>query len=282
MGRKSDLTLEQKQEIYRLYESGMSSVKIGEIFNKTASCIMGYITRSNIKVRSNKENSRRYHVNHDYFEDINNEEKAYWLGFIYADGYVTTDKPMVGISISLDDEAHLYKFRDCLSSNYPINVYEIKQGYKPGRMYCRILITSEKMKKDLIKYGCVPHKTDILTPPIISDSLIKHFIRGYMDGDGCITSHKRSETMSPEYAIKILGTDSILDYINEYIYRNLEIVVSGYYKRKDDQTVSCLEFQGNKQVKKFLDLIYEDSTIYLNRKHEKYLLLKSYYDSRAK
>lgn len=280
MGRPSDLTQEQKEEIYSLYKQGYSSVKIGEIFNKSASCIMGYIKRAGIKSRSNKENSRVYNLDHDFFESIDSEEKAYWLGFIYADGYVTgTNK--VGITLSSEDENHLLKFKEAIKATYPVNTYEIKHGYKPGNYCSRILVTSEKMRSDLIKHGCFCNKTNIITAPNIDKRLSKHFIRGYLDGDGCITSTKRSESKSAEYAVKILGTDSLLDYIKEYIFNETQIVIGKYYKRRPEHIVSSLELKGNIQVKKFLDSIYEESNIHLDRKYDKYLSLKSYYDGRA-
>ena len=44
------------------------------------------------------------------FETIDTEEKAYWLGFMYADGYIGASRYSVGINLSLKDIDHLKKF----------------------------------------------------------------------------------------------------------------------------------------------------------------------------
>lgn len=280
MGRKSDLSIEQKEEICKLYNEGKSTVDIGIIFNKTASSIAGYLTRANIKLRSNKDNSRKYLLNEDFFENIDSEHKAYWLGFMYADGYIT-NKNQIGISLSINDIDHLEKFNSSIFSNYPIHQYEIKQGYRPGNMYCRVLMTSNKMYNDLIAQGCVENKTNIIRTPNISKEMIRHFIRGYLDGDGCITTKRKSLNHSLEYKVSILGTEELLTYIKNFIEDNDVAKINKFHKRKSTHIVSNIELAGNKQVKHFLDLIYKDSTVYLDRKHDKYIDLKSYYDSRA-
>lgn len=280
MGRKSDLSIKQKEDICRLYNEGNSTVEIGIMFNKTASSIAGYLTRSNIKLRSNKYNSRKYAFNESYFESIDTEHKAYWLGFMYADGYIT-NKNKIGISLSINDIEHLEKFNNSILSNYPINQYEIKQGYKPGNMYCRVLMTSDKMYNDLINQGCVENKTNVIKAPNIPKEMITHFLRGYIDGDGCITTKRKSLNHSLEYKVCILGTEELLTYIKNFIEDNNVAHINKFHKRKPTHIVSSIELTGNKQVKHFLDLIYKDATVYLDRKHDKYIDLKSYCDSRA-
>ena len=86
-------------------------------------------------------------MNDDYFSEIDIEEKAYWLGFIYADGYVTGSK--LGIAIANLDRMHLEKFKKCIGADYKIKSYVSNSVYGSCK-YCRILINSEKLVKDIM------------------------------------------------------------------------------------------------------------------------------------
>lgn len=274
--RKRTFTEEQEKEIINLYNNKFSSVEISKKYNRSPSTICTVLRRNNVKMRNNKQNNRKYYINHDFFEEINTEEKAYWLGFIYADGYVTS-KNHLGVVLSHKDKKYLFKLRKSLESNYPIHDYIPKKNSFNTGKYSRLLVTSDKIKLDLVKQGVVENKTNILKPPVIKEELHGHFIRGYFDGDGSLTAtlRKRKTTNDyMDYAVKILGTEEILDFIKEYIEKNGIAKINKYHKRKEDQVVSSLELTGNKQVEKFLDMIYKDSTIYLERKYKRYNKLK--------
>ena len=259
---------EQDQKIIELYQNGLSGVKIAKQLNITNGVVYSCLERHKISRRSNKINSIKYSVNHDYFEVIDTEEKAYWLGFMYADGFVTC-RNNVGLSLGEKDYNHLVKFKNCLQATNPIKKYTVSNGFTEGSIYYRLLITSDKMKQDLIKHGCVEQKTDILTAPNINKNLQKHFIRGYIDGDGCITRSLIDNRY--QYKIKICGTDAILQYIADFIQENNIATIHKFYKRKEGQTVSYIDFGGNIQVIKFLNLVYGNSNIYLDRKYNIYL-----------
>lgn len=197
---------------------------------------------------------------------------------MYADGYLSDTTPYskyVGITLSSKDREHLEKFNSSINSNYQIRDYEVVKGYKIGSPYSRIIITSEKMYQDLILQGCVPHKTNGIKPPLIGFDFDRHFIRGYLDGDGsisrCLKKGKFTKFPKYEYQIKILGTIEILDYIKDFIENNNVATIRHYFQRKPNQKVHSLEFGGNKQVKKFLDIIYANATVYLSRKYDRYL-----------
>lgn len=279
MDKRVKISDEEKQRMVDMYLSGMSSVQIGAIVGRSASNVAGYIKRAGIQRRSNKENSRKYTLNHDYFENIDNEQKAYWLGFMYADGYVTK-RGQVGISLAMRDMDHLHKFNNCIESTYSIKVYTQTSGYVVGTEYCRLLFQSNKMKDDLEKHGCMEQKTNILKAPNLEKKLAPHFIRGYLDGDGCITRHM-NKYGSFDWTVKFVGTESLLEFIKEYIHDNNVATINKYHKRHEYHEVKSLELGGNIQVEKFLDLIYKDATMYLDRKYDKYIEFKNYQNSRA-
>ena len=285
MGRKINLTEQQIKDICDFYIQGKSSIELAKMYNKTASSIGGLLRRRKVPIRSNKQNSRRYFHNENYFKVIDTEEKAYWLGFLYADGYITSknnqESQRFGITLSSKDIDHLEKFKKCIQATNPIKTYQASESsYNLDTVYSRILITSQKTVDDLKDKGVVENKTNILKFPTeeqVPKELIPHFIRGYFDGDGCISICNREKRKTIEYSIKILGTESFLNGIKNFIELNTSIKIFKYYTRKIGQTVKSLEFSGNKQVKCFLDLLYKDATIYLDRKYDRYIKLCNLY-----
>jgi hypothetical protein len=273
---------EIKSKICEDYKKGLSSVKIAEKYNSNASTICRIIKQNEPNIiRSNKINSRKYYVDESYFEKIDNEHKAYWLGFLYADGYISynNNQKIVGIALSEKDIDHVTAFKQDLNATYNIHTYQ-SSGYSDGR-YCRLAITSDKMFDDLCRCGVVERKTNILVPPskeIINDNLISHFIRGYFDGDGCITYANTEHT---DFKITILSTAEMLNYIKAYIEENKIATINKLYKRHENDIVHNIDLAGNYQVRKFLDCIYCNATIYLQRKYDRYQELLNILHSRT-
>lgn len=207
----------------------------------------------------NKQNVLRCRP--DLFESISTEEDAYWLGFIFADGYIS-DKGFLEISLKSTDYEHLIKFADYC--NFDRDKVIKKQAV--GEYYrCRIGFKVKKeIKERLNSLGVVPRKSLILRYPEIPEHLSKHFIRGYFDGDGCINVRKPRTLNNTlrEVAVSILGTKEFLDEVNKRTNSPLKKIT----RRDNIHTLrlSCRE------ARKFLKLIYEDSKIHLNRKYEKY------------
>ena len=69
--------------------------------------------------------NKKFKVNDDYFEIIDTEEKAYWLGFLYADGCVARKGNYYNIKIdqALYDYEHVLKFKEAINSTYPVKIY---------------------------------------------------------------------------------------------------------------------------------------------------------------
>ena len=143
---------------------------------------------------------------HNVFEEINTEEKAYWLGFLYADGNVSKDDNR--ISLCIKDLEHMEKFAKFIGKDIRIKTKIVKN--KP---YFLVFFRSEKMKNDLINKGCIPQKSLILKFPekeILPENLQIPFIRGYFDGDGCISKIKEGRTI-----ISLIGTFDFLEKVKK-------------------------------------------------------------------
>jgi hypothetical protein len=219
----------------------------------------------------------------DFFNVIDTEEKAYWLGFIFADGYISFSESnmkkgqlattyCIGIKLQWSDREHLKKFNKSISGNYKV-FKEISHpdGFrKKTTEAAKILVYSQQMYNDLNKYFD-RDKTYTAKFPNIPEDLIRHFIRGYFDGDGCFTFTEKT------FDIDFLGAskdfhDGLKDILLKYNFNfNTEIKINQH-----DTSIYYIHINKNLDKCRFLDWIYFDCHIYLDRKYEKYLKCKNY------
>lgn len=115
---------------------------------------------------------------------------AYVLGYIYADGSLDDSPYMRGkyIQIASIDEDSVQRIKNWLSSEHKITK---KKSHFTGSKFCFMLrIGSHKIYNDLFKFGLYPNKSLTINFPKIPQKYLGHFIRGYFDGDGCISFEK--------------------------------------------------------------------------------------------
>lgn len=216
-------------------------------------------------------NSKR--KNTDFFKKIDTESKAYWLGFIYADGYVCINKTgaELGIQLASVDVSHLHKLNEVFNNYYKVQVFRKKANAynkKPTEM-CGIRIFSKEIVEDLISNGVVENKTNSPTFPKIDDEgLFFHFLRGYIDGDG---SYCIKKSTSSTGGIKLYPRITIAGNNKEmftYVKERLESIGIGASCYADK---SGYKFQVGKTEDCFLlmKLLYRESTIFLDRKYDK-------------
>lgn len=198
-------------------------------------------------------NTARNPINQNIFEKIDNEEKAYWLGFLYADGYISKNN-QIEVSLQLSDINHLQKLKKFLNTNTKISTDDHR---------CRLLFCSKKISNDLAKLGCVNNKSLILTFPTkeqVSDEFLLPFIRGYVDGDGCISY------IPPRITFSITSTKNFLEGMIQRTNWNKELI--GYYQSGKAITMRTRK----KLTKNILHSLYDNCNIYLDRKYEKFLI----------
>lgn len=221
-----------------------------------------------------------YSYNKNFFNKIDNEVKAYWLGFLYADGCITRfykNEKLKAMSLEItlkkEDEGHLFRFLRDLESNVPIKNKKVN-----GHPCCKLVINCTKMCRDLITLGCTPQKTLTLTFPseeIVPKEFVRDFIRGYFDGDGCVyfgqtdVFHKnRNKTYNQKhFSISFVGTPDILNGITGVLFNNGISVGSKWTK---SGKVNSMYIYGKDNIFKFYKYLYDNSTLYLKRKNEKF------------
>lgn len=227
----------------------------------------------------------KYKYNKDYFSKIDSEDKAYWLGFLYADGSINRfykgeklKSMTLEISLAYKDKEHLEKFKQCIESNIPI--FE-KTNKLNGKEYksVRIQLNNTKICYDLCDLGCTPCKTYNVRMPsydIVPKEFMRDFLRGFFDGDGCIeTSEKNGKSY---IQLNITGMPEMLKDISDFLIS--EGVIRKVPKiHKDKRSNACsMFFYGADSNKELLDYLYKDSTIYLDRKYQKYICFYKDYD----
>ena len=251
-----DMDIDKMKEMYL---SGNSVLKIGKELDIPSSKIYTAFSKDGFILRENKQNSRKYFVDHNFFEKIDNEIKSYWLGYLCADGYITGKDRSRRVGVTSKDIDHMTLFTQDLNSNYPVKVYEATTSYGYTK-YGRVLISSDKMYNDLSLHGCVANKSKILLRPNISEDLERHWIRGFLDGDGSLAVSKLAKS---GFVIRVLGTEDVILWIKEKIGGGVwfDQVKDIWYL---DTTVTLER----------LEYIYGNSSRSLSRKFDRALLAK--------
>lgn len=232
--------------------------------------------------------------NEHYFDNIDDEHKAYWIGFIWCDGYMAirnrkeknTTSYEFKLSLKKDDYGHLEKFNNDLNGKYKVHFYNSK-GFDRSEtaIEARLLITNLHFGKILVEqYRLIPGRSDcskLLSH--IPEHLMKHFIRGIIDADGSFCHYVAEETnkhglyIVQKCVVDIGGQPELLKAIEQHLIQNH--IVNNFdrkiHKRhEDDQRDGAyrnLKFCGRNQAMKLLHYIYDNATIYLDRKYEKFL-----------
>lgn len=234
---------------------------------------MNVLKRNGVQRRTTQSYTQKYITNEYFFDIIDTEEKAYILGFLYADGnnYINgTHSYEVSCKLQLGDKVILEKMRDLLSPSSQIKKIFDK---KTSNYYWLFRVNSKIMTDQLTKLGCVPAKSLILKFPewLTDKKLQQHFIRGYSDGDGSIYNRKPTLTKQVNWGWKISSTGQFCLVIKDIIENTLDIHCSiSLTHSKTNQITTTLSVGGNLQVKKVLNWLYQDATIYLPRKFDRY------------
>lgn len=252
------------QEYLDTPELERSLTKIGKKYGVKRQTLSTHLKKMGYEVINYQNRCR---LNETLFDIIDTEEKAYWLGFLYADGCVDSEGNRIEVHLSLKDVNHLEKFRKFLSLENPIRTGVNKEG----NYFCHLSVRNKHMWNALINVGCHPVKSLTLEFPKLeyfsNKSLIKHFLRGYVDGDGCLCIYLSSKGLK-RTVLGMVGTESFLKSVNKICWNK------GYIKNKSCKNWSNQAFQltfSDVPSRRIARLLYENATIYLERKYNKFL-----------
>jgi hypothetical protein len=262
-----------EEKLLELRNQGLTSKEIGDFFGVSGNHINKMLNwKFGLKAIEPCKNNRRYSINHDFFDEPNKEEVSYFLGLLWADGNVSEKTTSVALALVEKDKYILEKLAFYVQPEKPLNYREVKKGNSQNQYKC--VINSKKIKEKLISYGCGPRKTFNLDWPKINfdENNIRHFIRGFLDGDGCVFI---PENLRRIY-IGFVGDIVFLSALKDIIESRLDITCSLSKEIKGKaKNIRMLCIYGGKQAETFGDYIYKDSNIFLNRKYDKYLKIKN-------
>ena len=224
------------------------------------------------EIQLDEHRNRKYFFNEKYFDIINDEHKAYWLGFIYADGCHNISRHSLSITLQESDIDILCQFYEDIECDKVVNCY-YNSDYK--KFYANILVQHPHLSKTLLKQGVPNDKAFKIKFPsnnIVPDKLKRHFIRGYLDGDGCITLPKDKSKM----AWSIIGNYDCMYEMKKYIESEIIHYLIPINKHSQNNNIYKIGRGGRFVTQTFLDWLYKDATIYLQRKYNKYLEIIEY------
>lgn len=271
------LTEAQEQFIRDNYYS-LSSSEIGDKIGLTTRQVQGWLQ---MHYKNRKRKHREF--NNNYFNSIETPNQAYWLGFIYADGWISIKKAKAGLEgshyefameLQRGDEYMLEELNNELGGKHIIK--QIKKDFRiinnrevTHTETSLLRVYSKEIVMGLMSNGIDLNKTKSDTFPIVSDDLFPDFLRGYIDGDGCIHM-MNGRTL----AVHITGANlKCFEYLQNVLSERYDISTKIY---KEDiagyQTKYRLYCFRKDDAKRLLDMIYHDkNSIKLKRKYDKYV-----------
>lgn len=256
------------------YKSGMTSIQLAEKYGLSKPTILKFLKENGVdttKANQGYSNSK-YTLNEHWLDEIDCQEKAYFLGFFYADGNTQSlaQKNSYNIRIKLHpiDKYMLEKFAELFGSNRPLQYRkELNKSTNKVQESYTFNLGNKYLWNHMNELGCPPNKTLILKfPAFISKELIPHFIRGYFDGDGSIVLRNNGNLAN----IRICGTEDFCKNLYSYI-KKFTGVEGLYYKDKKGKNMWLYDIANQRDIKIFCDWIYQNSKIHLTRKYDEYI-----------
>jgi hypothetical protein len=226
----------------------------------------GVLSKAPYKVQDTSIRKHKYGLDVHFFDLIDTEEKAYFFGLMCADGNVYPPQNVARISLQARDVEILERFRYAIKTNRPL-FFDPRN--KPHHQDSYVLTFGSKyMMEALIRHGCVPQKTKYLVFPSIRADLIRHFVRGYFDGNGSFGTTTNGAQHTLSWFFSIASTNAF----NEGLARVLEAECGVTYHLVDKNgTNGILSVYGRLQVGRVMDWLYEGATVWMERKRAKYL-----------
>lgn len=268
---------ETKRQVIEFYykNKDIEMPDIAKHFGISFRAVPRILTESGINTRL----KNRYTLDESFFESIETECQAYWLGFLYADGFVG-DEHYNNIVLTSKDKEVVESFAK--SIDFTGNIRQVNgSGYDSSAIHYTINFSSTKMANDLRSLGLYPGKSTTMKGiPVLKEELYRHFIRGYFDGDGSIVTSnscsyhnvagKRKKYSYDRPCISMIGTRPFLEEIEKKMPGNYKYT----YVESRTKGMFYLVTHSIKNAKDVFHFFYDDATYYLKRKYEKFLTVE--------
>ena len=249
-----------------MYRGGMSSDAIASVFNVNRSSVKKALAKLGVQMRPLAMACRSFSINEHFFDVIDTEAKAYWLGFLLADGNIGDSgrnrvARQLRCALQRRDEGHLVLLRSAMGSNHPI----ARRNSSLGNPTSYLSITSKRLVRPLEDAGWYAFKqggsTDILE--MVPVGLRVHLVRGFIDGDGCIHRRKDRGRWLLTYSE---GFPNPVAWMRQQWIDLGASPVGGVVKHPSNHCWSCTI--NNPSAIKVMSAIYSHSQWYLSRKYD--------------
>ena len=254
MSKKIIFSQEQKEYIKQALLKKRSLTELSKEFKVDFSVIQ---REAHLIMGDNFDFKRKSYINLRYFQNIDSEEKAYWLGFIAADGYLYNDS--LSIQLSKEDKGHLQKFSNAINGNFNINTVKGVNNFGKNYEHSKISVRSKEIINDLNNHGVYENKSLILNKPLnIEEKYYPYWILGYLDGDGGIYKNKT------KIRICFTGTYEVISFIKNFLESNNKITL----EHRCTSTYK-IQIENNNSLNFLLKYDYLNLSYALDRKKDK-------------
>ncbi len=243
------------------YLAGATAKEAAAQFGYSYMACIFALRQQGIEPRTNGEAHYRYRVDETFFDTIDTEDKAYWLGFLTADGTIGDD--FVMLALQEKDIDHLHKFTASLRSNHPVR---LKENTLKGKVYhCgEVWIGSTRLVTALKRLGVGERKSFVVSPcEQVPVDLLSHYWRGVFDGDGFITRKQSRLFGAIQWTVGLVGNREIVSgfetFMRQYINQEAQI--------KLHSRIFMTRYGGVALPQAILSILYQDATLFLERKY---------------
>jgi len=247
-------SLYEEELLRKMANAGLPAKKIAGLLRRSVSAIFSKASKMGVRLESDSTLWTKHPVAQweRFFDDLDSELPAYWFGFLWADGYCGEDR--VILALSRKDWDHVIRFQKDVGHGV-LETFPPRGGFG-GKGTIRITLFSQHLLQTLKKYGL---KARRIIPKVSFDGdLFRHFVRGFLDGDGSVRKDGRQ--------ILFCGPFDFLDWLVQGIYRQLKILPSMLYKT-DSNKIFSLRYCKIKHTEELYHWLYSDVTRFLPRKY---------------
>ena len=253
------------QIVYQEYQQGKSSIILATKYNLSHSTILRCVRRCGGTVRRTGNAYYTYHCNSHYFDSLNSATKAYWVGFIAADGCIIDEmsrSKLLQIGLQLADKDHIARFLSHLESNHPIHEY--------GNA-ARVSISNEHLCNSLAQYNIVPCKSTTMQFPDIPEVVLSHYMRGCMDGDGSWYVPYSDRIYKKRYMYPNMqfcsGSLGFLEVFQHHLMQHCQLNKTKVSLQSAHGYRFC--YDGRQQLQRIVQFLYHNAIVYMPRKWAK-------------
>lgn len=236
------------------YLNGASTPTLGKKFGCGAEAVRRRLLEMGVTMRP-AHRPLMHNCNEHFFDDLSQEHPAYWLGFIMADGNLKERakySDVLSVALNIKDANHLEKFKAHIEHTAPVYYHKAS---------AIIRIASQPLGTRLRELGVVPRKSLILQfPDYLPVQSLRHFMRGHVDGDGCLRVDNRGY---PQVGIFSGSRNFLVEFKRELcnLLPNINTSVKMYPR-------GCWEIRwgAKSDCAAIAHLLYDNCTVVLDRK----------------